>query len=49
MLFDNKRKLQISMTKKAAGAPTVAELVSHLCDDVMKDPRRDLFVLDGTV
>ncbi|PVI00892.1 ubiquitin related modifier 1 [Periconia macrospinosa] len=28
---------------------TIRDLVTYLCDEVMKDPRRDLFVLDGTV
>ncbi|KAF2654002.1 ubiquitin related modifier 1 [Lophiostoma macrostomum CBS 122681] len=49
MLFEHQRKLQISMAKKGEEVPNVAELVSHLCNDVMKDSRKDLFVLDGTV
>jgi ubiquitin related modifier 1 len=27
----------------------VAYLVDYLCDNAMKDPRKELFVLDGTV
>jgi hypothetical protein len=51
MLFSNKRKLTLSIPiHDDAGAPTnVAYLVRHLCDNVMKDPRKDMFVLDGTV
>lgn len=51
MLFANERKLSLSIpVHDDAGAPSnVAYLVRHLCDNVMKDPRKDMFVLDGTV
>lgn len=30
-------------------AVTVAFLIQWLCDNLMKDPRKDMFVLDDTV
>jgi ubiquitin related modifier 1 len=51
MLFANERKLALSIpAKDNSGASTnVAYLVDYLCDNAMKDPRKELFVLDGTV
>jgi hypothetical protein len=51
MLFNNERKLKLGIpTKDETGAPTdVASLVRHMCEKVMKDPRKELFILDGTV
>ena len=51
MLFDNQRKLSLKIPKKDdSGADSnVAFLVRHMCDNIMKDPRKELFVLDGTV
>ncbi|KAF1962075.1 ubiquitin related modifier 1 [Byssothecium circinans] len=51
MLFDNERKLSLKIpTKDDTGAASnVAFLVKHMCDKVMKDPRKELFILDGTV
>ncbi|PSN65762.1 ubiquitin related modifier 1 [Corynespora cassiicola Philippines] len=51
MLFENQRKLSLNISARdEAGQPSnVAYLVRHLCDDVMKDPRKDMFVLDDTV
>jgi len=51
MLFSNERKLSLSIpVHNDAGAPVnVAFLVQHLCKNVMKDPRKEMFVLDGTV
>jgi ubiquitin related modifier 1 len=51
MLFSNERKLSLSIpVHNDEGAPVnVAFLVHHLCEKVMKDPRKDMFVLDGTV
>jgi len=51
MLFSNERKLSLAIpAKDEDGAPsTVAFLVRHLCHTVMKDPRKELFVLDNTV
>ncbi|KAG9204361.1 Ubiquitin- modifier 1 [Epicoccum nigrum] len=51
LLFANQKKYTLSISSKdEAGAPSnVAFLVKHLCDNVMKDPRKDMFVLDGSV
>ncbi|EMD90770.1 hypothetical protein COCC4DRAFT_68609 [Bipolaris maydis ATCC 48331] len=51
ILFANQKKYDLSLpTKDESGKPTnVAFLVRFLCDNVMKDPRKELFVLDGTV
>ena len=51
LLFDNRKKYSLSIpSKDHTGAPSnVAFLVRYLCDKVMKDPRKDMFVLDDTV
>jgi ubiquitin related modifier 1 len=51
MLFANERKLSLSMPAKDKKGEntTVASLIDHLCEDLMKDARKDLFVLDGSV
>ncbi|KAF2180949.1 ubiquitin related modifier 1 [Zopfia rhizophila CBS 207.26] len=51
MLFSNQRKHQLSIpTKDEAGSPSnIAYLVKYLCENVLKDPRKDLFILDGSV
>lgn len=51
ILFANQKKYSLVMpSQDESGKPAnVAFLVRHLCDKVMKDPRKDLFVLDGTV
>ncbi|KAJ4305717.1 Ubiquitin- modifier 1 [Kalmusia sp. IMI 367209] len=51
MLFSNERKLDLTIPSKDENGTcsNVAFLVRHLCDTVMKDPRKELFVLDGTV
>ncbi|KAF2503058.1 ubiquitin related modifier 1 [Lophium mytilinum] len=51
MLFSNQRKLDFSIAAKDESGlnSNVAFLVRYLCDNVMKDPRKDLFVLDDTV
>lgn len=51
MLFSDERKHQLSIPprdEKGDGV-TVGWLVQHLCEKVMRDPRRELFVLDGHV
>ena len=51
MLFDNehKHKVQIPM-KDNDGMPTnIAYLVSYICDHVMKDKRKELFVFEGSM
>lgn len=51
LLFANQKKYSLSMpSKDDSGTPAnVAFLVRYLCDKVMKDPRKDMFVLDDTV
>ena len=51
MLFSNERKLSLSIpTKDDNGSRSnIAFLVRYLCDTAMKDPRKELFVLDDTV
>jgi ubiquitin related modifier 1 len=50
-LFANQKKYDLALpAKDESGEPAnVAFLVRHLCDKVMKDPRKELFVLDDTV
>jgi ubiquitin related modifier 1 len=51
MLFANERKLSLSLPakNKQGENTTIAQLIEHLCENAMKDPRKDLFILDGTV
>jgi hypothetical protein len=51
ILFGNQKKYSITLpAEDESGAPSnVAFLVRYLCDRVMKDPRKELFVLDDTV
>ena len=51
LLFSNQRKHQISLPAKDEDGQTanVAFLVQFLCQHLMKDRRKELFVMDGTV
>ena len=51
MLFSNQRKHTLSIpTKDESGsASNIAFLVRYLCENVIRDSRRELFVLDDTV
>jgi len=51
MLFSDERKHRISVpaTDSKGIAVTVGWLVDYLCDEVMKDNRKEMFVLDGHV
>ncbi|KAK5458033.1 Ubiquitin-related modifier 1 [Exophiala xenobiotica] len=51
LLFDNVTKNAVSLSKDAdnGNPPTVGYLVRYLCDHLMKDSRKELFVLDGAV
>lgn len=51
MLFANERKLSLKIPAKddSGSRSNIAFLVRHLCETVMKDPRKELFVLDDTV
>ncbi|ORX99424.1 ubiquitin-related modifier 1 [Clohesyomyces aquaticus] len=51
MLFSNERKhsLSIPIRNEDGTRTNMAALVDYLCQNLMKDPRKDLFILDGTV
>jgi ubiquitin related modifier 1 len=51
MLFSNQRvhQLEIPAKTSAKSIPTIAWLIDYLCEKKLKDPRKDLFVLDDTV
>lgn len=51
MLFSDQRKHKISVpATDAQGQPAnVAFLVQWLCKNLMKDPRKEMFVLDDAV
>jgi ubiquitin related modifier 1 len=51
ILFSNQKKYNLSLPARDESGETanVAFLVRHLCDKVMKDSRKELFVLDDTV
>ena len=51
MLFSDERKHKISIPDvDHKGHPaTIAFLIQWLCDNLMKDPRKDMFVLDDSV
>jgi len=50
MLFSNKRKHEIAMPiRNSNNSLTVKDLVEYLCENIMQDPRKDLFVLDDSV
>ena len=51
MLFSDQRKHSLSVPSKddKGNAVTVGWLVHHLCEKVMKDTRKEMFVLDGHV
>jgi ubiquitin related modifier 1 len=51
MLFSDERKHRLSVPAKDSkgDAVTVGWLVEYLCEEVMKDSRKEMFVLDGHV
>ncbi|CAL3965906.1 hypothetical protein PZA11_002726 [Diplocarpon coronariae] len=51
MLFSDERKHNIEVPARddKGVAVTVAWLVEYLCDKLMKDTRKEMFVLDGHV
>ena len=50
ILFDNKTRYTVSLPSKTAdGSPNIAYLIRYMCDNLMKDPRKEMFVLDGAV
>lgn len=51
MLFSNERKHKITIPGKDEGgtASNIAYLIRYLCQNLMKDSRKELFVLDDSV
>ena len=51
MLFSNKRKHKISIpVVEANGSPsTIAFLITWLCENLVDDPRKEMFVVDDSV
>ncbi|KAM9878743.1 Ubiquitin-related modifier 1 [Verticillium dahliae] len=51
MLFEDQRKHAVSIPSRSEdGQPaTIAHLIDHLCKNVMKDSRKELFVLDDHI
>ncbi|KAK5167828.1 Ubiquitin- modifier 1 [Saxophila tyrrhenica] len=51
MLFSDQRKHKISIPgqDEDGSASNVAYLIHWLCDNLMKDPRKEMFVLDDSV
>ena len=51
ILFSNKRKHVISIPAQDGNKQpsNVAFLIQYLCDNLMDDPRRDMFVIDDSV
>lgn len=49
MLFSNQRRhsLSIPANDKDGKPSDIAFLIDYLCKNLMKDPRQELFVLDG--
>jgi len=49
MLFSDQRHHSVTLPSEARNghAADIAFLIDHLCDHVMKDTRKELFVLDG--
>jgi ubiquitin related modifier 1 len=51
MLFDNQRSHSVSLPAVDTGGQpaNIAFLIQHLCKNLMKDPRVELFVLDNHI
>ncbi|KAF2773085.1 ubiquitin related modifier 1 [Teratosphaeria nubilosa] len=51
ILFSNTRNHKISLpaTSPEGQPANISFLIKWLCDNLMKDPRRDMFVLDDSV
>lgn len=51
MLFSNERthKVQLPASDETGNATNIEYLVNYLCQNVMKDPRKELFIMDGGV
>lgn len=51
MLFSNqsKHKIQLPTTDQGDAPVNIGYLVRYICDNLMKDTRKELFVLDGSM
>jgi len=50
MLFNNQKEQSVNVPIISDGTkPNINWLVEHLCENVMEDSRKELFVLDGSV
>jgi ubiquitin related modifier 1 len=51
MLFSNQRthKVEIPSVDEDGKAATIAFLIQYLCKNVMKDTRKEMFILDDHV
>jgi ubiquitin related modifier 1 len=51
MLFSNQKthKMEIPSEDEDGKAVTLAFLIHYLCKNVMKDTRKEIFILDGHV
>jgi ubiquitin related modifier 1 len=51
MLFDNEMKHKITIPSKDSegSAVTIAFLIKYLCEHLMRDSRKELFALEGSM
>ena len=51
LLFSNQRKYYLSLPGRDEydEPANMAFLVRYLCREIMRDPRKEMFVMDGTV
>ena len=51
MLFSDKKKHDVIMhcDSKAEKRPNIQFLVDYLCENLLTDPRKELFVIDNSV
>ncbi|RMZ87221.1 hypothetical protein DV736_g5552, partial [Chaetothyriales sp. CBS 134916] len=51
ILFNNKAKHSVSIPAKSAAGTrtTVGDLINFVCQHLLTDPRKELFVLDGAI
>lgn len=51
LLFSNTRKHTVALPcdHEKGHRPSLAYLIRYLCDNLMKDRRQEMFILDGTV
>ncbi|KAF2462112.1 ubiquitin-related modifier 1 [Lineolata rhizophorae] len=51
MLFSNQKKHDVSIPARdeSGNSSNIAFLVRYLCDNLMKDPKKEFFIQDNTV